>query len=146
MELSSQSRYALLTAANDKLGNYRAFKDICRDYGRWSRSDSTIWKQTIHSNTKGAKPLLRDDVGCFIDQMIVGIKRRKDPALKLPFLAFQLHYLTEAQNFDLSYKRLCEFKQELAKNHLPYTVREIKAQENLFIEELRHSIITVLYI
>lgn len=89
---------------------------------------------------------MSDDVGCFIDQMIVGIKRRKDPALKLPFLAFQLHYLTEAQNFDLYYKRLTDFKLELAKNHLPYTAREIKAQENLFIEELRHSIITVLYI
>ena len=89
---------------------------------------------------------MSDDVGCFIDQMIVGIKRRKDPALKLPFLAFQLHYLTEAQNFDLYYKRLTDFKLELAKNHLPYTAREIKVQANLFIEELRHSIITVLYI
>lgn len=147
LELSNSSRYELLTAANDKLGGYRAFKELCWEFGVWGRRDKNVASQAICSKNINSKKLkVNDEIGLFIDRQIIGIKRRKDPTLKLPFLAFQFHYLTEAHSFDLYYKRLHELRLELAKNHLPYTMREIKEQANLFIEELRHSIITVLYI
>lgn len=147
LELSNKSRVELLTAAQDQLGHYRAFKEMCRDFGFWAQRDSSEDRQKVHARRESSRRLKVDDeIGCFIDRQITGIKRRHDPALKLPFMAFELHYLTQAHTFELYYKKLQAFKRELAKCHKPYTALEIKAQENVFIEELRRSIITVLYL
>lgn len=144
VSISNDSRSALLQAAQDQLGDYQAFKRICRDFGLWARRDGNTSNQALRSKSTTSRTLcVNDDMGCFIDVLITRLMREE--RLVLPFHAFQLCYLTGPHNFDTYCRRLKELRQELRANgHRPCTKLEIRLQANLFIDELRRLVIVVL--